>query len=76
MKPWQKWLIVLGFVLESILLAHCYAQFQLMRVAVGGIQLDLQNHIEALNGQCESLLTRQGFQVVKTPPPAPEPEEK
>ena len=72
MKEWTKWLIILGFVLESVLLAHFYAQYQLVRVAVGAIQTDLQAHIQTLNGQCQGLLERQGFEVSKPPPPVVE----
>lgn len=69
MKPWQKWVVGLVIVLETILLAHFYAQYHLARVATGNV-------LGMVNGQCQEILTRQGFTVERPKPPQEEPEPK
>lgn len=76
MKDGTKWLIILGFVLESLLLAHFYSQYRFADRATQSLLIGLQQSNEYFNDQCVTLLGRKGFQVIKTPPPEPEPEEE
>ena len=51
--------------------------FSLMQagVALRSLQFQVQQQGDALNGQCQLVLERQGFEVTQKPP-APPPEEK
>ena len=73
MKEWIKWALV-AFL--SLLAAHFYAQYRLANMMAVGAMQSLQQSNDYINNQCTTILTRQGFQVIKTPPPAPEPEEE
>ena len=54
---------------------YYYVSLQQAGFVVGNLQFQVQQQAEALNGQCQTVLERQGFEVTQRPP-APPPEEK
>lgn len=72
MKEWIKYGIIFFLGMTVV---YQYLSLRQAASVVQMLQADVQAHISAINNQCVQLLGRQGFQVIKTPPPEPEVEE-
>ena len=53
---------------------YCYLSLQQAGIALRNLQFQVQQQGDALNGQCQLVLERQGFDVTQKPPAPPPPE--
>ena len=72
MKDWFKYALIFFLGMTTV---YFYLSLRQAGSALLMFQAQIQQQMEALNGQCQTSLERQGF-VVERPPPAPQPEEK
>ena len=72
MKDWFKYALIFFLGMTTV---YFYLSLRQSGLALMMLQSQIQQQMEALNGQCQASLERQGF-VVKGPPPAPPPPEE
>jgi hypothetical protein len=71
-KEWVKYGIIFFLGMTSV---YFYLSLRQSGAALLMFQAQVQQQMQALNGQCKDSLERQGF-VVSKQPPAPPPEEE
>lgn len=73
---WVKFALIFFLGMSAVYYFMSYRQAILgANAAIQALQFQVQQQVEALNGQCQTSLERQGF-VVEKRPPAPPPEEE
>lgn len=72
MKDWFKYALIFFLGMTTV---YFYLSLRQAGSALLMFQAQIQQQMEALNGQCQTSLERQGF-VVKGPPHAPPPPEE
>jgi hypothetical protein len=66
MKDWIKYGIIFFLGMTTV---YYYLSLRQSGVALQMLQSQVQQQMEAINGQCQIALERQGFEVTKKPPP-------
>lgn len=70
---WVKYALIFFLGMTVV---YYYLALQQAGVAIRTFQFQVQQQMDALNGQCQTALERQGFTVEQRPPAPPPPEEE